>query len=94
MEHKRTFETLDEVFEHIDDPGFLEALNSYIEEMPCNRETVDQLIDAADSWDIWEIYDKLLVDCNTLLTAEKRTNLRAKCKRTFDVPLSDENIKL
>ena len=52
MENKRTFETLDEVFEHIDDPGFLEALNSYIEEMPCNRETVDQLIDAADSWDM------------------------------------------
>lgn len=83
-------ETLDDIFECIDDPDFDPILDDYLDRMPCSRQSVDEMLETVSYWDMWPIYNKLLTDCVDLLTTEVLTKLKADYKEIFSMPLPGE----
>ena len=83
-------ETLNDVVECMADPDFDSILENFLEKMPRSRESVDEMLEVVSSWDLWPVYDKLLTDCAGFLSPEELEKLKADYKKTFSVPLPDE----
>ena len=75
---------------YIFDPGFLEMLDDYLYEMPVTRKTVEELLTAIESFDLWQLYNKLMTDCLDLLSEEEIAFLKSEYDRIFDLPLPGE----
>ena len=80
-------ETLDDIIECLDDPDFDAILEDFLEKMPCTRESVEEMLEAVSSLDLWPVYNKLLTDCVALLTSEELAKLKADYKEKFSIPL-------
>lgn len=83
-------ETLDDVIDCLDDPDFDSILEDFLEEMPCTRESVDEMLEVIAGWDLWQVYNKLLTECTALLTTAEVAKLKADYKEKFSIPLPDE----
>lgn len=83
-------ETLDDVIGCIDDPDFDTILEDFLDKMPCSRESVDEMLEVISGWDLWTVYDKLLTECESLLTTDEIIKLKADYKEKFDLPLPGE----
>ena len=57
--------------------------------MPYSRESVDELLDAASSWDLSEVYCKLF-QYHEFLRPDELTKLMNKFQTTFDFDFLDE----
>lgn len=84
-------ETLDNIIECLDDPDFDAILEDFLEKMPCTRESVEEMLEAVSSLDLWPVYNKLLTDCVALLSPEKLAKLKADYKDKFSIPLPGED---
>ena len=80
-------ETLDDIIECLDDPDFDAILEDFLEKMPCTRESVEEMLEAVSSLDLWPVYNKLLTDCVALLTSEELAKLKADYNEKFSIPL-------
>lgn len=80
-------ETLDDIIECLDDPDYDAILEDFLEKMPCTRESVEEMLEAVSSLDLWPVYNKLLTDCVALLTSEELAKLKADYKEKFSIPL-------
>lgn len=80
-------ETLDDIIECLDDPDFDAILEDFLEKMPCTRESVEEMLEAVSSLDLWPVYNKLLTDCVALLTSEELAKLKADYKEKISIPL-------
>lgn len=85
-----TIETLDDVIGCIDDSDFDAILEDFLDKMPCSRESVDEMLEVISGWDLLTVYDKLLAECESLLTAEEIMKLKDDYKEKFDLPLPGE----
>ena len=74
----------------IDDPDFDSILEDFLEKMPCPRESVDEMLEAASGWDLLPVYNKLLTDCVALLSPKELAKLKADYKEKFSIPLPGE----
>ena len=83
-------ETLDDIIECLDDPDFDAILEDFLEKMPCTRESVEEMLEAVSSLDLWPVYNKLLTDCVALLSLEELVKLKADYKDKFSIPLPGE----
>ena len=84
-------ETLDNIIECLDDPDFDAILEDFLEKMPCTRESVEEMLEAVSSLDLWPVYNKLLTDCVALLSPEELAKLKADYKDKFSIPLPGED---
>ena len=84
-------ETLDDIIECLDDPDFDALLEDFLEKMPCTRESVEEMLEAVSSLDLWPVYNKLLTDCVALLSPEELAKLKADYKDKFSIPLPGED---
>lgn len=84
-------ETLDDIIECLDDPDFDAILEDFLEKMPCTRESVEEMLEAVSSLDLWPVYNKLLTDCVALLSPEELAKLKADYKDKFSIPLPGED---
>ena len=84
-------ETLDDVIDCLDDPDFDSILEDFLEEMPCSRESVDEMLEVIAGWDLWQAYNKLLMECTALLTTAEVAKLKADYKEKFSIPLPGED---
>ena len=80
-------ETLDDVIECLDDPGFDTILEDFLKKMPCSRANVEEMLETVSSLDLLPVYNKLLTDCVALLSQEERAKLKADYKEKFSIPL-------
>lgn len=83
-------ETLDDVIECLDDPDFDTILEDFLEQMPCSRESVEEMLETVSALDLWPVYNKLLTDCVALLSPEELAKLKADYTEKFSIPLPDE----
>lgn len=65
------------------------AVENYFDNMPRTRESVEEMLDAILSWDMWEIYRKLLTEFEDFLTDMETKQLKNRYAELFDVPLCD-----
>ncbi len=79
----------DFIDENFYDSNFFEILYDYLEQMPYSRESVDELLDAASSWDISEVYCKLF-QYHEFLRPDELAKLMNKFQTTFDFDFLDE----
>lgn len=84
-------ETLDDVIDCIDDPDFDSILEDFLDNMPSSRESVDEMLETVAVWDLWQVYHKLLTECEAFLTPEEHARLKSDYKEKFTIPLPDEN---
>ena len=59
--------------------------------MPSSRESVDEMLETVAVWDLWQVYHKLLTECEAFLTPEEHARLKSDYKEKFTIPLPDEN---
>ena len=64
-------------------------MEEYVDNMPHTRESVEEMLDAILSWDMWEICRKLLTEFEDLLTDVEIKQLKNRYAELFDVPLFD-----
>ncbi len=69
---------------------FDSILEDYLEKMPWNRESVDELLRAASKLDLWPIHYKLLTDGVAFLTIDEFSELSTHYKEAFDNQLPCE----
>ena len=62
-------------------------LNELLESMDHSRTTVDMILDAVDSYDIWELYNILFTQYRDLLSDKEYENLLEKYNSIFDIPM-------
>ena len=79
----------DFIDENFYDSNYYEILYDYLEQMPYSRESVDELLDAASSWDISEVYCKLF-QYHEFLRPDELAKLMNKFQTTFDFDFLDE----
>ena len=84
-------ETLDDVIECLDDSDFDTILEIFLEQMPCSRESVEEMLETVSALDLWPVYNKLLTDCAALLTMEELAKLKAAYKAKFSIPPPGED---
>lgn len=60
--------SLDDMGYSVFRPDFDSILENYVEKMPSNRESVNEMLKAISGWNLWPIYYKLLTECSSLLT--------------------------
>lgn len=85
-----TIETLDDVIGCIDDSDFDTILEDFLDKMPYSKESVNEMLDIVSGWDLCAVYDKLLTECESLLTTDEIIKLKADYKEKFDLPLPGE----
>ena len=83
--------TLDDVIECLDDSDFDTILEIFLEQMPCSRESVEEMLETVSALDLWPVYNKLLTDCAALLTMEDLAKLKAAYKAKFSIPPPGED---
>ena len=66
-------------------------LRIVLEDMEYSRRTVAAILDAADCYDIWELYNVLFTHYRDLLTDEEYAKLAEKYKHTFDFPMPGDD---
>ena len=81
--------TLDDVMDDLEDPDLYSKIDDYLDQMSYSRESVNELLDAITSWDLLQVYEKLLIDFAELLTPEELIRLKKDYRKTFDLPLHD-----
>ena len=64
-------------------------MEAYGDNLPYTRESVEEMLDAILSWDMWEICRKLLTEFEDLLTDVEIKQLKNRYAELFDVPLFD-----
>ena len=87
---KKDFDSLEDSICFYFESGKTEPYKEYLENMPNTRKSVNELLKACSSYDLLEIYFKLLIDCNELLTEKERKRLLKKYKSIFSIPLPGE----
>ena len=82
------FDSLDDVFDAFDDVDFFELLDEYLNNMPCNRNSVDEILEKIEIFDILDLYQTVLdYDFRTLLTNEEIHKLVKDYKEKFSAEL-------
>ena len=74
----------------LEDPDLYSKIDDYLDQMSYSRESVNELLDAITSWDLLQVYEKLLIDFAELLTPEELIRLKKDYRKTFDLLLPDE----
>ena len=62
-------------------PDFDSILENYVEKMPCNRESANEMLKAISGSNLWPIYYKLLTECSSLLTIEEHSKIETDNKK-------------
>lgn len=62
-------------------------LNELLESIDYSRTAVDMILDAVDSYDIWELYNILFTKYRDLLSDKEYANLVKKYNGIFDIPM-------
>lgn len=82
------FDSLDDVFDAFDDVDFFELLDEYLNNMPRNRNSVDEILEKIEIFDILDLYQTVLdYDFRTLLTNEEIHKLVKDYKEKFSAEL-------
>ena len=76
--------------ECIEDPDFDSILEDFLDEMPFNRDSMEEMFDIITGWDLWPVYNELLTDYRDLLTPDEITKLKADYEKIFSIPLPGE----
>lgn len=88
------FSSLDDLFETMLDDDFEENLAQYLEKMPRNRKSAEEILEEMTQWDEWELYRILLQEYMEFLSPEEVTKTVQAYRKKFIIPLSsiiDEN---
>lgn len=78
-----TFSLDDYINRYMNNADYFEMLE-YLEHMPGNEKTKQELIEAIFSYDLVELYDALFEKCGDLLTQEERSALESRYQKTFE----------
>lgn len=84
-------DTIDDVIECLDDPDFDTILEDFLEKMPCSRKSVEKMLETISAFDLLPVYNKLLTDCDALLSPEELAKLKTDYKEIFSIPLPGED---
>lgn len=88
------FSSLDDLFETMLDDDFEENLAQYLEKMPRDRKTAEEILEEMTQWDEWELYRILLQEYMEFLSPEEVAKTVQAYRKKFMIPLSsiiDEN---
>ena len=88
------FSSLDDLFDTMLDDDFEENLSRYLEKMPRNRKSAEEILEEMTQWDEWELYRILLQEYMEFLSPEEVTKTVQAYRKKFIIPLSsiiDEN---
>ena len=77
----------DFIGEHLAEHDFFEQLSDYLDELSITRENAEALLDAIDTYDIYELYQTLADDFRSLLTDKEFSEIKRKYRKTFDVEM-------
>lgn len=77
----------DFIGEHLAEHDFFEQLSDYLDELSVTRENAEALLDAIDSYDIYELYQTLADNFRFLLTDKEYSEIKRKYRKTFDVKM-------
>ena len=84
--------TIDDIIhEYMDDEITIYDVSDYLDNLPLTGDSAYALLDATDTFDMPEIYEKLLTDFADILSVEETQMLKEKFLSTFDLPLPGEN---
>lgn len=79
----------DFIFLRLDDIDFDEELTEFLEDLPLNKKSAHDIIEAIKIYDIDELYTTLFDRFMSFLSEKERKEFKKKYNRTFSVPLYD-----
>ncbi len=81
------FSSLEEVFETIGEDDFYDKLSAFLDEMPRNRKSTEEILKEIKHWDNYELYMTLLTYFIDFLTDSELSEVIDDYKRIFCIPL-------
>lgn len=87
---KIEFDDIDEIIDLIDTNEFDDIIYEYLNGMDNTRNSAEELLSFVDSYDVYYVYEKLLVDFRKHLSNKEIDDLIAKCKEKFSLPVPGE----
>lgn len=81
----------DILHDYMDEALSMDDVLEYLNHMPHNRESADELLEATDCFDMAQIYETLLRDFADILSDDEIEALKEKFTSTFDLPLPEED---
>ena len=81
----------DIIFSYINEEAEFDAVLDYLDEMPKTDDSVKELLSAIQSFDIYELYEKLLVDFRSMLNEDEIKMISSNCKLKFILPVPGED---
>lgn len=82
------FQSLEDVFNIFLDDDFEECLTVFLEDMPRNRASTEEILRELKQWDEWLLYRAVLQDFIAFMTKEEVDTVIVNYKKKFYVPLS------
>ena len=82
------FQTLEDVFDIFLDDDFEECLTAFLEGMPRDRASTEEILRELKQWDEWLLYRAVLQDFRVFMTKEEVDAIMLNYKKKFYVPLS------
>lgn len=73
---------------HFGEEGLVSELSQYLNELPLTRESADEIINATDNYDLYELYSALFNRFKILLTENEFVSLKKKYEEKFSIPFS------